>query len=133
MGNGQWAMGNGQWANKCCEITNRFFPMPNTSASLRDATRTLSTSAPCPILNAHQCPMPNAPCPILNAPCPMPHAQCPMPNAQCPMPHAHFHHYLVYAIQAGLLIKPSKWYHGLLAIPLYPIVKKHFLFNSLHF
>ncbi|MEH1901720.1 MAG: hypothetical protein V7L04_09950 [Nostoc sp.] len=41
--------------------------MPNTSASLRDATRTLSTSA--------QCPMPNAQCP-------MPNAQCPMPNAQ---------------------------------------------------
>ncbi|MDF5738280.1 MULTISPECIES: hypothetical protein [unclassified Nostoc] len=33
--------------------------MPNTSASLRDATRTLSTSA--------QCPMPNAQCPIVKS------------------------------------------------------------------
>ncbi|MDF5736130.1 hypothetical protein [Nostoc sp. S13] len=73
--------------------------MPNTSlreatptASLRDATRTLSTSA--------QCPMPNAQCP-------MPNAQCPIPNTQYPIPN----------FSDRQLIEHGSIYIGLIEIP----------------
>ncbi|WP_243458664.1 cobaltochelatase subunit CobN, partial [Nostoc sp. UIC 10630] len=49
MGNGEWGMGNGE------EFSSS--PIPNTSASLRDATRTLSTSSQFSISNL-QCPIP---------------------------------------------------------------------------
>jgi len=52
-------MGHGAWRMKIITMPNTSLRETAPTTSLRDATRTLSTSAQCPMPNA-QCPMPNA-------------------------------------------------------------------------
>jgi hypothetical protein len=74
-------MGNGQWAMDIDEevIPNALFLIPNTSASLRDATRMANL---CRRLYAqYKCPMSNSQCPIPNTSAALStSAQCPITN-----------------------------------------------------